>query len=56
LKTSDHDLLILSDDCEGVHSRERVLEPSIAADIICLTHGEFRRRCLELSMIGVASK
>jgi len=62
LKTSDYDLLVLSRDFEGVPFRERILgvcnllDPTVSADIICLTHREFRTRSKELSVIGTAAK
>lgn len=62
LKSSDYDLLVLSEAFEGVGFRDRItavfglIDRPVNVEIICLTHDEFKARKNELSIIGVIAK
>lgn len=62
LKSSDYDLLVLSDAFGGVGFRDRItavfslIDRPVNVEMICLTHDEFKARKNELSIIGVIAK
>ncbi len=62
LKSSDYDILILSEAFENMQFRKRLfdvyelVDRPVDVEIICLTHSEFRERKNELSIIGTIAK